>query len=129
MKPKPSKTFRNDPFKIRQPGQVPELPINTVVQILTGLGGPLLQMMTRMTPQGMRAEEIGYIFVGTHGSEYVRGRLEMIERCQISIDGGGRQDMIESLRAGGTAPDAYYYGGESKTPEYSYIREETEDEK
>lgn len=126
MKLKPSSKFHNDPFKVRTSGQ-PELPVNTVVQILTGLSGPLLQMMTRMTPQGMRAEEIGYIYVNTLGSEYVKGKLELIERCQVSIDGGGRQDMIESLRAGGTVPDAYYYGTEQKPTEYAYIREEGEE--
>lgn len=126
MKAKPSKSFSNNPMRIRTGGQ-PDLPVNTVVGILTGLGGPLLQMMTRMTPQGMRAEEIGYYYVNVLGSDYVRGKLELIERCQISLEGGGRQDMIESLRAGGTVPDAYYYGTEQKPTEYAYIREEADE--
>lgn len=126
MRAKPSRSFHSNPMKVRTSGQ-PDLPVNTVVGILTGLGGPLLQMMTRMTPQGMRAEEIGYYYVGVLGSEYVKGKLELIERCQISLEGGGRQDMIESLRAGGSVPDAYYYGNDAKPTEYAYIREEGEE--
>lgn len=97
--------------------------------ILTGQSGPLLQMMTRMTPAALRAEEIGDIYVRIYGSQYVKGRLELLERCLVSIDGGGRQDMIESLRAGGAVPDAYYYGKDGGKPtEYAYIRDDRDDE-
>ena len=119
-----SSSLHSNPYD-RKPVDLPELPVNTVVDTLMAEEGPGLDLVTRTNPKMIRAAQTNYIYATVLGSDYCRRRFELIERLSISLDAGGRHDLIESLKAGGTVPDAYYTGGAKRgETEYDYIRTE-----
>lgn len=118
---KPAKDLRENPT-ITMRSDSPELPVNTAISQLTKLEGTELEISTRTSPQLARAASVGYIYTTVYGSEYVRGRVEQIERLAISNGGQGRTDLIEAVKAGGRMPDAYMTGGK-RSSEYSGVWE------
>lgn len=104
-----------------------ELPINRVADDLTSLEGPKLEIMTRTTIPMVKACQIGYIYAECLGSSYVRGRIDQMMRLAVSMDGGGRQDMIESLRAGGKVPDSVYEQN-GRNGEFTVIQDSEDDD-
>ena len=100
-----------DAPQIRIGGEPPELPVKAIARDLMNLSGERLELTTRANPMLVKAVSIGYIYTHTFGSSYVTGRVDQVMRLAVSQGGGGRQDLIESLRAGGNPPDAYYQGG------------------
>lgn len=95
-----------------------EAPIQTAYRYLTTTDGALLELMTRANPTLARAAHLGYIFNTTilhdtpdgaqFGNAYVAGYIEQIERVAVSMNGGGRRELIDALTAGGRLPDSYY---------------------
>lgn len=86
----------------------PEAPVSVVLKNLTETEGKKLEVLTRTNPALANAAQIGYIFSHVFGSKYVAGRVELIERLAISMDGKGREEQISALQAGGSLPDTYF---------------------
>lgn len=89
-------------------------PLTVVLDNLVATEGKRLEVLTKTTTELARAAVIGFIFDATiieegftePGCYYVRERVEQCERFAVSIDGKGRDDQIEALRAGGSkAPE------------------------
>lgn len=120
---KPASEFYRDPFKIKS-GAPPEPPVTTVVDKLTGERGAQLQLMGRTTPRLIEAAQINMIYSEVLGSKFCAERFDLIMRMMVGLNGEGRKDVIESLRAGGALPDTYYSQGKPRPSEYEYIRDE-----
>ena len=100
----------------------PVPPVSIVLDYFALESGKRLELLTRTNPNLARAAQIGLIFTRhirpepTHDSQslYVLGRVEQLERLAVSIDSGGRMDMIAALDAGGSLPGEYYDKGEDR---------------
>lgn len=121
---------RRDPEELR--GGVPAAmmaepvepvpPVSVVLDYFALDTGTRLELLTRTNPNLARAAQIGYIFTNhikptaerNGQSLYVSGRVEQLERLAVSIDSGGRLDMIAALDAGGSLPGEYYDKSEDK---------------
>lgn len=68
---------------------------------LTATDGPLLQMMTRTTPQMRTLMDTAFILRHRFQSDYIAERICEVERINISEDGHGRRDIIDVVRASG----------------------------
>lgn len=90
--------------------KTPELPIRTTTKILTQTEGRGLKQNTRATPALVKGVMFGYSYIWRWQDEYVGGMLDDLMSLAISMDGKGREEQIECLRAGGAVPDAYYGG-------------------
>lgn len=121
MPKKPASALADNP-KAPSPDYNPRLPVNTALDNLTQLSGDRLEISTRSNVTLNRAAASAFIYTSTFGSAYAKGRIEQIERLAVSSAGEGRKDIIETIRAGGTVPDAYLNGGVSS--EYSGLRDE-----
>lgn len=85
-------------------------PLTVVLDYLTTVDGKGLEILTHTTPELAKAALIGFIYNSTiieegetsPGCPYVCERIEQVERFAVSIDGHGRADLIEALRASGT---------------------------
>lgn len=98
----------NNPM-IKGPVQQAEPPVTGVMEKLTTLEGPQLEIMSNiMNPQVVDAVQLGYTFVFLYDNQFVKGLLEQLLRCTVGRDGRGRTDVIEGLRAGANVPDTYY---------------------
>ena len=68
---------------------------------LTATHGPMLQMMTRTTPNMRRLEDTAFILRWRFDSDYIGERLNEVERLAVSEDGRGRTDIIDVVKASG----------------------------
>ena len=98
----------------------PVPPVSIVLDYFALECGNRLELLTRTNPNLAKAAQIGLIFTHhikpeqTQGSksQYVLSRVEQLERLAVSIDSGGRMDMIAALDAGGSLPGEYYDKGQ-----------------
>lgn len=88
---------------------MPDAPVNTVVKAQTPTRGHPLEIGSRITNRNMSdALQISYTMVESYHSKYVAGKKDLLLRMSISKDGLGRSELIDTLKAGGSMPDAYY---------------------
>lgn len=104
-------------------GSAPEIPVRTALKQLMTTQGDGLELSTRSSPAIARAASIGYIYTTVYASQYVQGRVEQMERLAVSMQGQGRRDLIDTVKAGGRMPDSYY-AANGRTPDAMYIRED-----
>lgn len=98
----------------------PPAPISIVLDNLTVTEGKKLTILTRTNPKLANAAQIGFIYATMFNSNYVAGRVEMIEQLAISMDGKGREEQIGALQAGGKLPDSFFENGSS--PDFDEAR-------
>lgn len=90
---------------------LPELPIKSATKIITQTEGRGLKQNTNASRGLIEACMFGYPYIERWGNKYVGNMLDDLMCLAISQNGQGRKDIIESLRAAGAVPDAYYTGG------------------
>lgn len=98
-------------------------PVNIVISDLETTKGEQLQIFTRSNPAMVKAARVAGYFAneimnddGTMGIPYAADALDRAMRFAISIDGEGRKELIETVKAGGDLPSEYYErsGGSSQ---------------
>jgi len=103
-------------------GDMPEMlsgtPYDKAYNLLSSTEGKNLEIMTRTNPRLVQAATASYTLVAAFGTQFVRGKTDQFLRFAVSMGGQGRQEIVESLRAGGDMPDAYFEAqmGKSSTP-------------
>lgn len=96
------------PEVAEMPENLGETPYDKAYNLLSALGGQKLEIMTRTNPRLVQAANVAYNMTSSFGSVYIRGKIDQIMRFAVSMGGEGRKEIVESLRAGGDMPDAYY---------------------
>lgn len=96
---------------VEQGDRQPDTPFDTAVGLLSSTKGHRLELMCRATKSIADAAAVSYGMVYRFRSEYIRGRMEQIERLSVSISGQGRGEIVQSLQAGSGVPDAFYETG------------------
>ena len=122
--------------ELRRSGQIilpdatqPDLPVKNVTDKLYKTDGKELEIVTRANPMLIRAVTFGNVYCGRFNSKYAQGRVDQLMRLAISMEGQGRTDLIECLRAGGSTPDAYFSAEtQNKKKEFRYLRTSGSDE-
>ena len=104
----------------------PDLPINSVVRELVNQNGPSLELTTRTTQQLAFAAAMGHLYGSpiSYDSDWVKSRIDQLLRLGISINGLGRQDLINALAAGQIPGE--YYTEDRSSGEFSFIEEADE---
>lgn len=112
---RPATDLLEDP--ILQEGDLNELnevegitPFDKGFGALTTTGGARLELLTRTTPRLAIAIDHTYNRIFNFGSRYLRGRINSNMRSAISMDGEGRKEIIEALKAGSGVPGEFYNG-------------------
>lgn len=111
----------NDPA-LPEVGDMPEMlsgtPYDKAYNLLSSTEGKNLEIMTRTNPRLVQAATASYTLVAAFGSIFVRGKTDQYLRFAVSMGGEGRKEIVDSLRAGGDMPDAYFEAqmGKSSTP-------------
>lgn len=93
--------------QIRDVGDMPEAegdtPYDKALDMLSVLQGPQLEIMTRTNARMIDAANVAYnIYMNFH-SEYIIGRFNQIMRFAVSLQGKGRTEVVDSLKAGAAA--------------------------
>ena len=91
--------------------RTPDTPFDTAVGLLSTTKGPHLELMCRATKSIAEAAAVSYSMIYRFQSNYIKGRMEQIERLSVSISGQGRGEIVQSLQAGSGVPDAFYETG------------------
>lgn len=91
--------------------KIPNPPVKKALKSLLSPRGDYLDMTTNSNGALIRAVDLGNIYVKAFGLTYVRDRLERLERLAISVNGQGRRDLIDAVKAGGNLPPEYYRPG------------------
>lgn len=112
------------------PDTMPETPYGMAFNLLSSLGGEKLEIMTRSNPRLVQAAQVSYCMVAQFGSSYIAGENDQLERFAVSLGGEGRKEIVESLRAGGDMPDAFYeaQSGGTRGPPRTFTDAVDEDE-
>lgn len=112
------------------PDTIPETPYGMAFNLLSSLGGEKLEIMTRSNPRLVQAAQVSYCMVAQFGSSYIAGENDQLERFAVSLGGEGRKEIVESLRAGGDMPDAFYeaQSGGTRGPPRTFTDAVDEDE-
>lgn len=107
--------------------RVPKPPVKKALSALMISKGPELDITTHAGGALVRAVDMGGIYVDTFNLEYVRARLERLERLAISVNGQGRRDLIDAVGAGGSLPSEYYRPGAGAGSTFSPINKDDEE--
>lgn len=113
------------------PDTLGETPYDKAYDLLSSLEGKKLEIMTRTNPRLVQAANVAYTMHSSFGSEFIRGKLDQIMRFAVSMGGEGRKEIVDSLRAGGDMPDAYFEaqaGGINRGAPKTYTDAVDEDE-
>ena len=112
------------------PDTMPETPYGMAFNLLSSRGGEKLEIMTRSNPRLVQAAQVSYCMVAQFGSSYIAGENDQLERFAVSLGGEGRKEIVESLRAGGDMPDAFYeaQSGGTRGPPRTFTDAVDEDE-
>lgn len=90
------------------PDTISDTPYGMAFGLLSALEGKELEIMTRSNPRLVQAAQVSYCMVAQFGSQYIAGENDQLGRFAVSLNGEGRREIVDSLRAGGDMPDAYY---------------------
>lgn len=103
-------------------GEMPEMisgtPYDKAYNLLSSIDGKNLEIMTRTNPRLVQAATASYTLGAAFGTMYIKGKTDQLLRFAVSMGGEGRKEIVDSLRAGGDMPDAYYEAqmGKSSAP-------------
>lgn len=103
----------------------PEHPARFISDRISATKGHELQLQSRANVAMARAVLFGTVYTEHFDSQFVQELLETMMRMGVGMNGEGRKENIECLRASGTTPDAYYNGGiKDSRKSFSFIRTE-----
>ena len=112
---------QNPVFTPKSRDDVPPPPVLVVVRELMTEEGSKLELLTRTNHYLARACQLGTIFGsmikdvdGTVGIGYISARIEQVKRLAVSMDGKGREELINTLHEGGSLPAEYYQSAEKR---------------
>ena len=112
------------------PETMPDTPYGMAFNLLSALKGEELEIMTRSNPMLIKAAQVSYCMVAQFGSGYIAGENDQLGRFAVSLKGEGRKEIVDSLRAGGDMPDAYFeaQAGGTRGPPKTFSDAVDEDE-
>ena len=96
------------PEVAEMPETMGQTPYGMAFDLLSSLGGEKLQIMTRTNPRLVQAAQAAFCLTAQFGSFFINEEINEIMRFAVSMKGEGRKEIVDSLRAGGDMPDAYY---------------------
>lgn len=101
----------------------PEHPARFISDRISATKGHELQLQTRANVRMAEAVLFGTVYTEHFDSLFVHELIETMMRMGVAMNGEGRKENIDCLRASGSTPDAYYNGGvDSKKKSFSFIR-------
>lgn len=104
--------------------KLPAPPVKKALRALLSEDGAALDLTTHASGALVRALDIGNVYVAAFKLDYVRERLERLERVAVSVNGQGRRDLIDAVQAGGNLPPEYYRPGVASAATFSPIDED-----
>lgn len=105
--------------------RVPTPPVKKALKALMISDGDELELTTHAGASLVRAVDLGHVYVAAFNLDYVRGRVERLERLAVSVGGQGRRDLIDAVQAGGALPPEYYRPGAGSGSTFAPLDGET----
>ncbi len=90
--------------------QFPEHPARFISDKISPTKGHELQLQTRANIKMALAGQFSVVYTEHFQSSFVKELMETTMRFGVSMNGEGRKEEIDCLRASGTTPDAYFTG-------------------
>lgn len=90
--------------------QFPEHPARFISDRISPTKGHELQLQTRANMKMALAGQFAVVYTEYFQSNFVKELMETTMRFGVSMNGEGRKENIECLRASGSTPDAYFTG-------------------
>ena len=124
-----SDLYKESRYEIPQ-NRFPEHPARFISNKISPTTGHDLQLQTRANQKMAEAVLFAVPYTDHFQSKFMGNLIDTLMRMGVSMEGAGRLENIDCLRASGTTPDAYYnQENEQKKKSFGYIRrEETSDE-
>ena len=97
-------------------GMPMETSYDKALNILTVTEDEGLEIMTRSSPISMKASAVAYSMCFTFRSRYCKGRIDQINRLQVSAGGRGRDEIVRTLSANTGAFDIPGGGDAGSSP-------------
>lgn len=85
------------------PSTVGDSPYDKALDMLSVLSGPQLEIMTRTNNRMVEACNVAFNICSNFHSEYIAGRVDQLMRFAVSLQGKGRTEVVDSLKAGAQA--------------------------
>lgn len=107
----------------------PEHPARFISNKISPTSGHDLQMQTRANQKMAEGVLFAVPYTDHFKSKFMGNLIDTLMRMGVSMNGAGRLENIDCLRASGSTPDAYYnQENDQKKKSFSYIRREESDE-
>lgn len=103
-------------------------PFDKAFGALTTTFGPRLEMLSRMTPKLATALDHAFNRIYNYRSPYLMRRMAMLERASISMDGEGRAEIVDALKAGAGVPGEFYSDGATRQSAFADDLPDMDDE-
>lgn len=101
--------------EVNDVGEMPTMagdaPYDKAIELLSCLSGPQMEIMTRTNARMVEAGNVAYNICSNFHSEYIGGKADQIMRYAVSYQGKGRNEVVESLKAGAQAYAQQAMGG------------------
>lgn len=99
----------------------PEHPARFISDKISPTKGHELQLQTRANIKMALAAQFAVVYTEHFQSNFVKELMETTMRFGVSMNGEGRKEEIDCLRASGTTPDAYYTGIQQGNQKRSFL--------
>lgn len=99
----------------------PEHPARFISEKISPTKGHELQLQTRANIKMALAGQFAVVYTDHFQSWFVRQLMETTMRFGVSMNGEGRKEEIDCLRASGTTPDAYFTGMQQTNGKRSFL--------
>lgn len=99
----------------------PEHPARFISEKISPTKGHELQLQTRANIKMALAGQFAVVYTDHFQSWFVRQLMETTMRFGVSMNGEGRKEEIDCLRASGTTPDAYFTGMQQTNGKKSFL--------
>lgn len=99
----------------------PEHPARFISDKISPTKGHELQLQTRANVKMALAGQFAVVYTEHFQSNFVKELMETTMRFGVSMNGEGRKEEIDCLRASGTTPDAYFTGIQTGNQKRSFL--------
>lgn len=103
-------------------------PFDKAFGALTTVYGPRLELLTRTTPKLAIAIDHTFNRGYNFGSKYLLMRIATLERLAVSMDGKGRAEVVDALKAGAGVPGEFYDNGATRQSMFADDLPESDDD-
>lgn len=101
--------------------QFPEHPARFISDRISPTEGHELQLQTRANIKMALAGQFAIVYTEHFQSDFVRKLMDTTMRFGVSMNGEGRKENIDCLRASGSTPDAYFTGMQQGEKRRSFL--------